>query len=365
MTENKKIGIVIDADFAKKNDPPYQHPIFLSYENPLRVKAILEYFKQINLWDDNRIIRLRPKQINEDILNLAHTKFYIDTIKRLSDFGGGILDEEVFITEDTFFLAKKAVGGTIAAIEKVIKKEISQSIALIRPPGHHALREKGSGLCIFNNIATSILYLRKEVSYKKKIALIDIDDHFGDGLAQYFYDDPDVLYCSIHEFDFLENDIGFISELGAGEGLGKTINFPVPNGISDDEFLVFLEVLEPILKEYKPDLIIVAMGFDMYFDDPIGNCFLTSISYHKFAEKILSIAENLCEGKLAFILEGGYSLIGLPVCVHAVLSGLLKEEYKQPHFEKINLSRESKMEEVLQIKLKLQSLLKDYWTVLK
>ncbi len=365
MTEDQKIGIIIDVDFARKHNPPYQHPIFLSYENPLRIKAILEYFKKINLWEDHRITKLQPKLMNEEILNLAHTKYYIDTVVRLSDFGSGILDEEVFITKDTFSLAKKAVGGTIQALEKVINKEVSQSLALVRPPGHHALREKGSGLCIFNNIANSILYLRKKLGYNKKIAIIDIDDHFGDGLVQYFYDDPNVLYFSVHEFDFLENDIGFINELGEGEGLGKNINFPVPEGITDKEFLVFFNILEPILKEYTPDLIIVAMGFDMYFNDPIGNCFLTTISYNKFAKKILSIAEDLCEGKLAFILEGGYSLIGLPFCVQAVLSSLLKEEYEPPLFEKFLFSSESKMEEVLEIKLKLESLLGNYWNCLK
>ncbi|MFX1340542.1 MAG: histone deacetylase [Promethearchaeota archaeon] len=365
MTNDQKIGIVIDDDFAVKNNPPYQHPIFLSYENPLRIKVILEYFEKINLWDDKRIIKLEPKLINEGLLNLAHTKYYINTVKRLSTYGSGILDEEVFITQDTFSLAKKAVGGTIEAIEKLLKNEVSQSIALVRPPGHHALREKGSGLCIFNNIACSILYLRKEIGYKKKLAIIDIDDHFGDGLVQYFYDDPDVLYFSIHEFDFIENDLGFINELGEGQGLGKNINFPVPAGITDDDFSVFFNILEPILKEYEPDLIIVAMGFDMYFDDPIGNCLLTSISYHKFAEKLLSLAQQVCEGKLAFILEGGYSLIGLPICLQAVTCGLLNKKYEQPLFEKIIFSSESKMEEVVQIKSKLEKLLKNYWNSLK
>ena len=187
MTADQKIGIVIDEDFALKNNPPYPHPIFLSYENPLRIRVILEYFDKIKLWEDKRIIKLEPKLIDEELLNLAHTKYYIDTVKRLSTFGSGILSEEVFITKDTFSLAKKAVGGAIEAIEKVITKEISQSVALVRPPGHHALREKGSGLCIFNNIANTILYLRKELNYNKKIAIVDIDDHFGDGLVQYFY----------------------------------------------------------------------------------------------------------------------------------------------------------------------------------
>jgi len=106
MTKDQKIGMVVDEDFALKNNPPYQHPIFFSYENPLRIRVILDYFEKMNLWDDKRIIKLKPKVINENLLKLAHTKYYIDTVKRLSSFGGGILDEEVFITQDTFSLAK-------------------------------------------------------------------------------------------------------------------------------------------------------------------------------------------------------------------------------------------------------------------
>ena len=365
MSLQKKIGIVIDDDFANKNYPPYPHPTFLSYENPSRIQVMMDYFENIKLWENPKIVKLNPRNINDSILQLAHTKYYIDTIKRLSSFGSGILDDGVFITKDTYDLAKKAVGGAIEAVEKVIKNEIDQSIALIRPPGHHALREKGSGLCIFNNIASSILYLRNELNYEKKIAIIDIDDHFGDGIIQYFYSDPSVLYFSIHEFDFVENDIGFITELGEGEGLGKNINFPVPMGINDNEFLIFMDLLEQILNEYKPDLIIVAMGFDMHFSDPIGNCNLTSLAYFKFTENILKIAEEVCNGNLAFILEGGYSLIGLPFCIQAVIKALLKDEYNPPLFEKIKFPNISKIDEIIKVRTSLENLLKNYWTILK
>ena len=362
---DKKIGIVIDEDFAFKNNPPYPRPMFLSYENPNRIKFILDFLEKNKVWDNENIVKLTPKNIHESILELTHTKYYIDTIERFSSYGSGLLDEELFITSDTFALAKKAVGGAIEAVEKVVKGEVNQSIALIRPPGHHALKEKGSGLCIFNNIATSVFYLREELKYNKKIAIVDIDDHFGDGIVQYFYSDPSVLYFSIHEFDFVENDMGFIDELGIEEGIGKNINFPVPMGIVDDEFLISLDTLEPILNEYKPDLIIVAAGFDMHFSDPIGNCNLTSNAYFSFTKRILKIAENVCEGKLAFILEGGYSLIALPICVHAVIQALLKNEHEPSFFEKIEFSIDSQMDEIIEIKTKLENLLEEYWPSLK
>ncbi|KKN53689.1 hypothetical protein LCGC14_0599920 [marine sediment metagenome] len=361
MKTNKKIGIIVDEDFALKHIPPYPHPTFLSYESPMRIESIIAYLEKKKNFEDHRIIKIKPKLIEESILNLAHTKYYIDSIKHLSNLGNGLIGEEVFITKDTYELAKMAVGGTIQALEEVITNKVNQSFALVRPPGHHALRETGSGFCVFNNIANSVIYLRERLQFHKKIAIIDIDDHFGDGIAQYFYDDPSVLYFSVHEYDYVEGDIGFINELGDGEGLGKSINFPLPINSTDDDFLEFMEILEPILKEFAPELIIVAAGFDMYFADPIGNCLLTTWSYYKFAEQILRIAEDICEGKLAFILEGGYSLIGLPYCVHAVIKALLTEDYKQPHFEKLKTPSERKKEEIQKIKSSLLGLLNNYW----
>ncbi len=358
----KKVGIIFDDDFGSKHIPPYPKPSFISFEHPIRINAILNHLERNGIFKDNRVVKVKPKEIDEGILELAHSKYHIEIIKKISNMGGGLLDEEVFVTDDTFDLAKKAVGGAIEAIEGVVKNIYTQSFALIRPPGHHAYREKSTGLCIFNNIANSILYLRKKLSYTEKIAIIDIDDHFGDGIAQYFYHDPSILYFSIHEFDFTEGDIGMFDELGQDEGIGKNINFPVPEGINNEDFDYCLDLLEPILNEFQPALIVVATGFDMYYADPIGNCSLTSIAYNQFADKILKIAERVCEGRVSFVLEGGYDIIGLPYCVEAIIKALLKEKYEPPDYEKnISFVDDSKREELDKIKTFLKSLLNPYW----
>jgi len=361
MTHINKIGIILDDDFGSKNVPPYPYPTFLSYETPLRIKSIVSFLEKKKIFDNERICKINPVSVEENIIHLAHTRYHVDSIKALSSRGNGLLGDEVYVTEDTFELAKKAIGGALSAVISVIKQEVNQSFALIRPPGHHALRDKSSGLCIFNNIANSIIFLQEKLNYNKKIAIIDIDTHFGDGLVQYFYEDPNILYFSIHEFDFVEGDIGFIDELGAGDGRGKSINFPIPLNSTDDDFIQFLDLLEPILREFKPDLIIIAAGFDMYFADPIGNCLLTTFSYFKFTEKLLKISEEICDGKLAFILEGGYSLLGLPVCVYSVIQSLLKEKYERPSFEYLDFSNNSKKNDVNKIKSALKKLLKNYW----
>jgi acetoin utilization deacetylase AcuC-like enzyme len=365
MKQKNKIGIIVDEDFAIKNLPPYPYPSFLAYETPLRIKSVLNYLEKNEVFEDERIMKIKPITVEEDIIHLAHTKYHVRSIKALSSRGSGLLEDEVYVTEDTFELAKKAIGGAIASINSILDREVNQSLALIRPPGHHALREKASGLCIFNNIANSIIFLREKLHYSKKIAVIDIDAHFGDGLVQYFYDDPSVLYFSIHEYDFVEAEIGFIDELGTGEGLGKSINFPLPLNSNDNDFLESIDILELVLREFKPDLIIIAAGFDMYFADPIGNCLLTTVSYYKFTEKLLKIAEDICEGKLAFILEGGYSLIGLPVCIHSVIKALLKERYESPPFEHLDFSDISKKSEIRKIKTALKRLLANYWNSLR
>ncbi|UCC19388.1 MAG: histone deacetylase [Promethearchaeota archaeon] len=362
MIISNKIGIIVDEDFALKNKPPFPHPTFFSYESPLRIRSTIAYLEKNKVFEDKRISKIKPKLIDESVINLAHTKYYINSIKQLSNLECSILNDEVFITKDSFELAKKAVGGTIQAIEEVLNNRVNFSLALIRPPGHHALKENGSGLCIFNNIANAILYFRKCLNYNKNIAIIDIDNHFGDGLVQYFYDDPSVLYFSIHEYDFVEGDIGFINELGDGAGLGRSINFPIPANSTDDDFLELFEIINPILTEFIPDIIIVAAGFDMHFSDPIGNCMLTTFSYYQFTQNLLNIAERICEGKIVFILEGGYSLIGLPICIYSVIQALLKEEYQRPSSEFINFSESPKVKEIIKIKTTLRKLLGNYWT---
>lgn len=361
---NVKIGILFDYDFSKQHNPPYPHPTFVSYENPLRIKAIYNYFEKTRLFEDNRIMRLAPRIVNKKLIKLAHSPYYIDTVERLSKFGSGLLSEEVFVVKDTFLLAKKAIGGVIECVDAVLKGRVNQSFAIIRPPGHHAMREKGAGLCIFNNIATAILNLR-ENNYQKRIAIIDIDDHFGDGIAQYFYEDPNVLYFSVHEFDFLEGDIGFITETGAGNGKGTTINFPIPMNTTDMNFLEFMEILEPILNEFKPDLIIVAAGFDMHFADQIGNCLLTSKSYYEFTRQIKTIAQKVCEGRLVFVLEGGYSIMGLPLCVNSIINALLQEAHIPNKSEDLDFSKYHSNIELLKIKKALKKILSEYWECLK
>jgi acetoin utilization deacetylase AcuC-like enzyme len=357
------VGIISDKDFEILNEPPYPHPYFESFENPLRIKCIMDYFKKEKLFEENRVKKIPINKFDDSIIELVHSKYHIDSIKFFSKMGSGNIGETVYITKDTFNLSKKAIEGTITALSSVISGDINQSFAFIRPPGHHALRDIASGLCIFNNIAIGIQYLRNIRKIANKIAIIDIDNHYGDGLAKIFYEDQDVLYFSVHEYDFEQGELGSIYELGNNKGLGYNINFPIPCNTTDDYYLEFFDIMEPIFTKFNPELIIVACGFDCHYTDPIGNCLLTANSYIKFTQKLLKLANKICNGKISFILEGGYSLSALPICSFSIIKELLGEQVDLPIQEKIKFPENLEISKTIrQTKTELMDLLRNFWT---
>lgn len=359
------VGIISDKDFEMLNYPPYPRPYFESFETPLRIKYIMDYFEKNNLFEDNRIKKIPIQTFDEieTIIELVHTKYHIDSMKFFFHMGFGSIGESVFITKDTFQLAKKAVEGTITAFNSVLTGDVKQSFAFIRPPGHHALRDVASGLSIFNNISVGIEYLRKIRKNAKKIAIVDIDNHYGDGIAKFFYEDPDVLYFSVHEYDFEQGELGFIHELGSKEGIGYNINFPIPPKTTDQYYLEFFDVLELIFSEFRPEMIIVACGFDCHYTDPIGNCLLTANSYIQFTQKLLGLAKKICDGKISFILEGGYNLNALPICSYSIIKTLLADPVALPFVEKIIFPEDLDIKETItRIKTELIGLLKDFWS---
>jgi acetoin utilization deacetylase AcuC-like enzyme len=358
------VGIITDKDFEVLNDPPYPRPYFESFESPLRIKSIMDYFNKTDLFEDSRVKQLPLTDIDDSVIELVHSKYHIQSIKYLSDIGSGDAGESVFITKDTYNLAKKAVGATISALSSVINNEVNQSFAFIRPPGHHALRDVASGLCIFNNIAIAIQYLRKVKQAINKVAIVDIDNHYGDGIAKFFYEDPDILYFSIHEYDFDQGELGFIFEIGEGDGLGKNINFPIPPKTTDKYFLELFDIVDPIFSEFKPELIVIACGFDGHFTDPIGNCMLTANAYIQFTHKILDLAKRLCNGKLSFVLEGGYSQSALPICSYSIIQTLLGDQVELPFEEKISLPEDPELKNTIsRVKAELINILKNFWPI--
>lgn len=196
--------------------------------------------------------------------------------------------------------------------------EYRNGFTLVRPPGHHALRDRGMGFCLFNTAAIGARYLQKAHG-AKRVAVVDWDVHHGNGSQDAFYDDPSVLFLSTHQYPYYPGT-GAVDEVGSGAGEGYTVNVPLPAGCGDDEYLaVFREVVAPVIERYAPDWLLVSAGFDSHRADPLGAMNVTERGFGVMADALLELARKHAGGRAAFLLEGGYDLPALRNSVAAVL----------------------------------------------
>jgi acetoin utilization deacetylase AcuC-like enzyme len=214
-----------------------------------------------------------------------------------------------------------AVGGFLKLLDSIAAKECRNGFALVRPPGHHALRNQAMGFCLFNTMAIGAEYLKRTYD-TKKVLIMDWDVHHGNGTQDAFYDDPSVLFISTHQFPFYPGS-GAVNEVGVNAGEGYTINIPLPAGCADAEYLrVFDEVIVPAAEKFQPEWILVSAGFDPHRRDPLGGMDVTEEGFGAMAQKLLVLGEKFADGRVAFLLEGGYDLAGLRDSVVAVLDAM-------------------------------------------
>ena len=286
-----------------KHDPGDWHP-----EKPERLPAIIDALKDSGLWD--KLVHLEPSPATVEQVQYVHDENYVETLREFCARGGGYLDLDTGVTRESFDVALLAVGGIIRAIDAVMAGEVRNAFAAVRPPGHHAFPEKGKGFCIFNNVAIGARYLQKKHGLER-VLIVDWDIHHGDGTHYFFYDDPTVFYFSIHEFPFYPGT-GRAYETGKGEGVGYTLNVPVPFGTGVHHYIdAFQQKLKPVALRFKPDFVLISAGFDAHKDDPLSGISLTSESYGQFTDIVKEIADQTCDGRIVSVLEGGYSLSAL------------------------------------------------------
>jgi acetoin utilization deacetylase AcuC-like enzyme len=240
----------------------------------------------------------------------------------MQEYGSGEIGESVDSSPYVFETALLAAGFVLETSRAVLAGKYRGGFCLVRPPGHHATPIASAGLCVFNNLAITAQTLLNE-HLVDRIAIIDFDTHYGDGLATIFYEDPRVLYMSAHEAIFGRGDRGFPEEIGAGPGEGYNICFPLPFKSTNEQLADVLQLFAFIATPFRPDLVLVSAGFDGYYADPIGNLSYTTRGYYHAGETIQALAQATCGGKVVASLEGGYSLLGLPLCIAAFLQGLL------------------------------------------
>ena len=312
---------VVFSPVYYRHNPGRGHP-----ESARRLRAIVRELKKSKLQGVGNWQFVKPEKARLKDVKLVHGIEYIESVKNLCKSGGDLLDAEgdTVASPESFDVALYAVGGTLKAVNLVMKREFQNAFALVRPPGHHAGKYSACGFCIFNNIAIATKYLLKEFKLKR-ILILDIDAHHGNGTQEIFYGTNKVLYISLHEDPREFPRKGFIDEIGEGEGLGYNVNVPLPFRTGDQIYLKAMnEIVKPIIKQYKPQFILVSAGLDGYYADPVGSLSLSALCYQEVYETIVNVASEMCGGKLALVLEGGYSLrfIGkLAVAAVAKMSG--------------------------------------------
>jgi len=351
------IGIIHHPDFLK-HDTSFPRPHFESFETPERLAAVYTYLQQKEIFDLPDIEPILAKPIKERALYKIHSPFLIESVKSLSKTGEGEIGAHSYASQDAFDVAKLAAGGAILACEEVLKGKLNQSFALIRPPGHHSSYSNAEGLCIFNNCAVAVKHLQMKKKLDRTL-IIDVDSHYGDGIAEFFYSDPSVMYISMHEY-FNESEKGGIFEIGFGEGEGYNVNIPLPFLTLNRTYLTsFQKIVPHLAKKFNPELIVIAMGFDTHYADPVGNLRLTSSLYATITHQLKELAEEVCEGKLVFVLEGGYNLLGLPNFVEIVIQTLLDQKIE--FFDDITLEEIKANKDAVKRVNMLRGILSKYW----
>jgi len=302
-----KTGFVYDEIYLKHKTGP-RHP-----ERPQRLTAIVSSLEKYLSDENSKLQLISPKPFSDTIdwLTTVHSPEYIERVKKSCQNREEYMDSiDTPISPESYEVAVMAVGGVLSAIDGVMNGKIKNAFCAVRPPGHHSLRDKAMGFCIFNNIAIGARYIQKKYGLSK-VLIVDWDVHHGNGTQDAFYNDSTVLYFSAHRSPFYPGT-GYADEKGIGKGLNYTINVEMTAGNGDIDYKrVFENVLKPRAIEFDPDFVLISAGFDAHKDDPLGGMNITANGYAEMTKIVKDIAEKCCDGRLVSVLEGGYIIDGL------------------------------------------------------
>ena len=317
-----KTAIIYSSKYLRHKTGP-RHP-----EVPSRLRVILRELNNSGILENENCSLVEPETVKINDLERVHDSGYINKLRNFCRCGGGLLDaRDTVVSSESYYVALLAAGGAVKAANLVMNRTYRNAFALVRPPGHHAGPCYPMGFCVFNNVAVAASHLLENCSLDR-VAILDIDAHHGNGTQDIFYKTNKVLYVSLHE-DPIEFPLnGFADEVGKDEGLGYTVNVPLPYGTDDKIYLkAFNEIASPVIDQYQPQFILVSTGFDNHYTDPVGNMSLSAIIYTKIFDSILESASKLCQGRLVAVLEGGYNLRFLGKMAAAVTARLAEIPY--------------------------------------
>ena len=305
-----EVGFVYDPIYLK-------HDTGQHVENIHRLEAIMAHLEQTGL--KKQLTPIKPRAATVEEVSQVHHKQYISNIEETASRGGGWLDPDTVVSADSYKVALYAAGGAIKATEAVMKGKVASAFALVRPPGHHATSRRAMGFCLFNNVAIAAKYALAKFNLER-ILIIDFDVHHGNGTQEVFYDNPQVFYISTHQSHHYPGT-GSVEEVGKGEGAGTTLNIPLPAGCGDAEYeQVFTQIIVPAAKRFQPQLIMVSAGYDLHWADGLAFMQVTVTGFAEMVKIIRKLAEETCQGRLVFCLEGGYNLDALAASVRATFN---------------------------------------------
>jgi acetoin utilization deacetylase AcuC-like enzyme len=352
-------GIVFSPSYLRHEQTP-THP-----ERIERLSYTMDQIREEGIFDHPGIILLPPRKPTRHDILTVHSNEYLKFLEEKS-ISGGMIDYDTIIPPGLISDALLAVGGGIAGADAIVDQSVSNAFVLCRPPGHHAGRNRGAGFCYLNNAAIAVRHLQRRGI--RKIMVIDWDAHHGNGTQEIFYDDPSVLYLSVHQFPFYPGS-GQIDEIGEGEGEGYSVNMPIPAGSSDQVYQYLLgEIILPLAEKFMPDGIVISAGQDNHFTDPLCGLAMTAKGYAEMMREIVILADSICCGRLLVILEGGYSVEGgLPYTnlgIIAALAGLDLSGIREPAplLELLHRSRSNTaMMQVTRMAADLKQVHNRYW----
>jgi len=288
-------------------------------ENAERLRRTYQVFERSGVLD--ALVRIPAREATAEELQLVHTARHVE---RIHAARGSLewVGPEARASAHTWTAAVLAAGGLLEAIDRVVAGELDNAFVCCRPPGHHASADQAMGFCLFNSIAVGARYLQSRHGLER-VAIVDWDVHHGNGTQEIFYEDPSVLFVSLHQDDLYPKGLGTVEQRGAGDGEGATVNVPLPAGTGDDGYrYAFERGVAPALERFRPDFILVSAGQDPAATDPHGRMSVTTEGLRSLAGETRRLAEALCGGRLVAFLEGGYSLDHLPLCTLAVVETL-------------------------------------------
>jgi acetoin utilization deacetylase AcuC-like enzyme len=310
------------------------HPRYTEHDLPGhperadRIRAIWRGLDESGL--AARMRRPEPHAVDESLVLAVHTEDYLDLLRRVSAMPRTMhLDPDTYAGPGALEIALLSAGGAVVAVDTVLGGTAANGLAAIRPPGHHAMADHAMGFCLLGNVAIAARHAQIRYGIER-VLIVDYDVHHGNGTQAMFYGDPSVLYVSTHQWPFYPGT-GAVTEIGAGGGEGYTINVPLPAGSGDANYAaVFDQIIWPAAERFQPQLILVSVGFDAYWADPLAEMRLTLSGYSHLAGEVMRMAQRFCGGKVVFVLEGGYDLDALRYGAGNVARVLLGDPTNDP-----------------------------------